>query len=360
MILMGISTCFLAMSCLVVGLEVFLNVVPPFDRFITYGDARVTARALAKDYVYKGNAIGTISEFKVQVKNNSLGFHDKEYDYRKNRGVYRILVFGDSQVEAIQVSVEKTFHKLLEDKFRHQGRNIEVIALGKSGYGPREAAELYQHVGKKYDSDLIIWSFTDANDIQDSHPKLSLLIRERNLRRIKTIPPILESSKIATFLYTRTWRTAEASEGSGAENIFTGEFSALNKIQNWDSLVWLDKWPPIFDEASLLFKQYYFDLIDRAKNNNKEIIVISTAGIYPRYLKERYKEFDWNFDKPDQYVKQLSAMKAVSFISMKAFFKDYRKATKRDVVYRYDGHLNQGGHRLVADALYEEVLKCLL
>ena len=192
---------------LLVLIEVLLHIIPPFDRFITYADAEIRGENDFPngEYTYVGNNIGMISKFKVHVKNNSLGFHDKEYSFIKKPGVKRIIVLGDSQVEAVQVDLSGTFHKILEKKLNNDGFNVEVIALGKSGYGVKEAIDLYENIGKKYDPDIVIWSFTNNNDIQDTDRKFGRIIVDRKLKDLAAIPDFLKFSKIATYLYTREW-----------------------------------------------------------------------------------------------------------------------------------------------------------
>ncbi|MBA3965437.1 MAG: hypothetical protein H0X47_06640 [Nitrospirales bacterium] len=47
---------------------------------------------------------------------NSHGFRDYERTYEKPKDTFRILIFGDSYVEALQVPLEESFPALLEQK----------------------------------------------------------------------------------------------------------------------------------------------------------------------------------------------------------------------------------------------------
>lgn len=64
-------------------------------------------------------------------KTNRLGYFDKEHD-KKKRG-YRIAFFDDSYVESLQVPLESTFFRLIENELKDL--NIECFAFGRSGYG---------------------------------------------------------------------------------------------------------------------------------------------------------------------------------------------------------------------------------
>ncbi|MBS3159124.1 hypothetical protein J4206_07610, partial [Candidatus Woesearchaeota archaeon] len=61
-------------------------------------------------------------EFDNIVKFNSKGLRDYEYDYGKKSDAYRILILGDSLPAALQVSLNETFPKILEQKLRADGK----------------------------------------------------------------------------------------------------------------------------------------------------------------------------------------------------------------------------------------------
>ena len=83
--------------------EIGLRFVRPVDRFVTFKDekmARVNRLKPNSVFCYKGNQIGALGEFKVKVRTNSLGYHDREYSFTRSNNIYRILVLGDSQRRA--------------------------------------------------------------------------------------------------------------------------------------------------------------------------------------------------------------------------------------------------------------------
>ena len=343
---------------LILLVEVVLQILPPFNRLVTYYEAGATRRNKGpnKVFTYKGTNVGKISEFEVEVRTNALGFHDRDYAFPKESGFHRVLVLGDSQVESFQVPLDKTFHKLLEERLLLEGNKFEVIALGKSGYGPKEALELYKTIGAKYDPDLVVWSFTDINDIKDSNPQWKTVVLEKKTKNIKRIPAFLKPSKIASWLYTRKWKSADPTKVEDSPYL-TGKYATLNQIKKLDNIVYLKEWPPFFQESWDLFEAHFLALVREIGGGQSDFFVVSTSGIFRPYLEKAYPNLEWDFEKPNRLMKELAVSQKVPFLSVKPLFSRYMNETQKKVVHKYDGHLNQQGHRILADFLYPEILK---
>ncbi len=109
-------------------------------------------------------------EFKTTVRINSKGLRDVEHTYEKPRGVFRILILGDSYMEALQVELEETFARLLEERLNQQTTTrVEVINSGVSSYGTDNELLYFRHEGYKYQPDLVLLAFTTCNDVRESY-----------------------------------------------------------------------------------------------------------------------------------------------------------------------------------------------
>ena len=124
---------------------------------------------------------------------NSQGFFDHDYAFEKQRNTYRIIFIGDSYVEAIQVPLSATFHKLLEAHLNQQVRlehglslKYEVIGLGNSGSGQQENHDILKKLAFRYQPDMVVITLC-SNDFCDDDP---VLRSERNLY-LQEITPIL-------------------------------------------------------------------------------------------------------------------------------------------------------------------------
>ena len=87
------------------------------------------------------------------IKVNSQGIRsDREYSFEKPRGVRRIIVCGDSMAAGQFVSNAHRFSELIERRVP----DVEVINLSLEGSGTDQQVLLYEHVGLKYEHDLVI------------------------------------------------------------------------------------------------------------------------------------------------------------------------------------------------------------
>ena len=112
---------------------------------------------------------GLIYTLKPKVHGtNSRGYWDYEYDYKKEKGVYRIIVIGDSIAAGHNLPFKDNFSKLLEQKLNNtRPQKNEVIVLARPGYGTSQEMVILEQEAFRYDPDLIIWSYA-LND--PAHP----------------------------------------------------------------------------------------------------------------------------------------------------------------------------------------------
>jgi hypothetical protein len=99
---------------------------------------------------------------------NRDGWRDQDRAIPKPPGVFRIAVIGDSFVEALQVDLEKTFWKILENDLRGRGKPVEVLAFGRSNFDVAQYFETLKHHVRPYRPDVVIVAFFSGNDLHYS------------------------------------------------------------------------------------------------------------------------------------------------------------------------------------------------
>jgi lysophospholipase L1-like esterase len=109
------------------------------------------------------------SEFTTRVTISPLGLRDPRTEYARPADTHRILVLGDSFVEAVQVDASKTVAARLEASLQqHSSRPVEVINAGVAGYGTGQEMLLLDQEGVRYQPNVIVLVVFLGNDIGDN------------------------------------------------------------------------------------------------------------------------------------------------------------------------------------------------
>ena len=95
---------------------------------------------------------------------NSQGFLDINHKKEKPKDFYRIGFFGDSYVESIQVPLEKTFFRIIDNALEY--KKIEIFGFGKSGLGTLHSYMTSDYYSEYYDLDMVVYVFVE-NDLGD-------------------------------------------------------------------------------------------------------------------------------------------------------------------------------------------------
>src|SRR5262249_14371258 len=133
----------------------------------------------------------------VYFRNNSAGFRGPEYDVQKPRGVFRIIIAGDSVTMGSGVREEEAYPHLLEDALNARGgeHHYEVLNLGFIGINVHEVMSRLQVKGVPFHPDLIIYGCT-LNDIKGpayrkSMGSSALLMQQARYNRFRESPSYL-------------------------------------------------------------------------------------------------------------------------------------------------------------------------
>jgi lysophospholipase L1-like esterase len=156
------------------------------DLVSTEDYAAANWRQPGRDFLWHGQ-VGRAREFSVPSRWNTLGYNDADYPFEKPAGTTRIVVLGDSYVEAVQVAQAASFHNLLEARLSAgKAARVEVIALGASGAGPRKSLETLRTLGLRFQPDIVVFEFLGFNDVSDDSEALSAAFHAQ-MNRLKEV-----------------------------------------------------------------------------------------------------------------------------------------------------------------------------
>ncbi|MBM3300367.1 MAG: hypothetical protein FJY85_10470, partial [Deltaproteobacteria bacterium] len=107
---------------------------------------------------------------------NAEGYYDHDYPPGNEGDTFRIVIIGDSFVEAVQVPLFQSFHKLLENSLNETGllgrtKRVQVIGLGNSGTGQVENCSVLRRQAVQYAPDVVMICLS-SNDFCDDDPEL--------------------------------------------------------------------------------------------------------------------------------------------------------------------------------------------
>jgi hypothetical protein len=109
------------------------------------------------------------------VRINNAGFRDRDRFVDKLDGVYRIAVLGDEVSEAMQVNVDETWWWRLPPLLQActKERRVEVLNFAVGGYGTGQELVTLETTAMRYQPDLVLLQFSNANDVVDNSFALS-------------------------------------------------------------------------------------------------------------------------------------------------------------------------------------------
>lgn len=142
------------------------------------------------------------------VTHNSLGLRGPETSYKKPEGIRRILFVGDSYFWGYGVSDDEVLTRVLQ---QHVPSSIEVLNGGTTGYGTDQELLWLKVEGLKYKPDIVIFSFSAANDLDEIATSVSyyspkpifMLDNEEFVLKNVPVPRTLETDR-KTFGNPRT------------------------------------------------------------------------------------------------------------------------------------------------------------
>lgn len=102
-------------------------------------------------------------EFRAGFELNAEGLRDDPLG-PKAADEFRVIALGDSFTYGFSVDRDQLFVDLLEQYWRSEGRNVQVINAGTEGWDTAQAVRWLELEGKKYEPDLVLL-FPYENDL---------------------------------------------------------------------------------------------------------------------------------------------------------------------------------------------------
>ena len=312
------------------------------------------------------------SEFTTRVQIGPLGLRDPRTEYARPPDVFRVLLLGDSFVEAVQVDAAQTVAARLEASLQQgASRRVEVVNAGVAGYGTGHEMLLFDEEGIRYQPNVVVLVVFLGNDIGDNayrpdpqrperttRPTFDLdserLIRVIPGAPIDTSPDLRRSLRSCCLLYN-VFETGVLRKLSGGEVRDQPEFEADGRYLV-RSLY--EKEPDGETARAWRITERLIGVIrDRALAEKIPMVVVGApdwlaldhAAWVERLGGARVASRQFAQDVPNRVLGEIIGKMGVPYVDLLPIMAN--APTSEPLFFPIDSHWTPAGHALVADAV---------
>jgi hypothetical protein len=355
-------------------------------------------------------------EGEAYVRINSDGLRDQEHALAKPQNTFRIAILGDSYCEAFSVSQEEAFWKIMESQLQQcsvfQGKTIEVINFGVSGYGTTQELLTLREDVWKYSPDLVLLAITTNNDITDNSRPLkkandvpyfvytegqltpdnsfrnsraflfsqSRLGRMGNWLRIHSrLVQAITQGQHGLEILIASWRAkrlnspppkTKASPGASEASGDKPDLFARTEELGADNLVYLEPNNPVWNDAWRMTESLIVQMRDEVAQQRAKFLVVTLSN-GPQVLPDassregfmrRFGITDLFY--PDNRIRSLCARKRISVLTLAP---DLQKFAETNHVFLHgfgenigNGHWNATGNRVAGELIAKKLCEGML
>jgi GDSL-like Lipase/Acylhydrolase family len=300
-----------------------------------------------------------LPQYGHEVSFNSAGMRDREHTFEKRAGTFRILLLGDSFMEALQVPADSMLATLMErDLTRATGRPVEVINGGVSGWGTGDEPRYLTRYGLAYHPDLVVVAMTLHNDISDNLRREWYTVRDGVLVDRDPQPKSWLEFKVLqlkAFVASRIqlyqlWRRVR----HGREMQQVGQALNSHVVELFTAPS-----PPNIAVGWQLTERLLAAIRDTSKAVGSQMAVVllplryqladTTFGSFVKHAEMPPGRMDMY--QPQTMIRRMADGLHIPVIDLLPAFQQWTAAGKAPLYLDWDGHWNDAGHRLAADAV---------
>ena len=312
-------------------------------------------------------------EFETFVEYNSKGLNDYEYDYKKPENTVRILAFGDSFVEAIQVRREENFCGFMERVLNSGNlpKRYEIINMGVSGYSPILEYLYLKNEGLKYEPDIVVLYFFMNDVYEDSLYKgmatfsdngLPVKVHWRGVDKVEklegwkkrerkifnSVKSFLNKSKFYVFLKERVYRL-----------LAMVELKEMKKEEKKNPFFILTR-DPIPKESQLWDETFGYISAIREMTKEKGIKFLLVIIPIEAQLSENphdatfftyFKENPYS-ERANERIAQFCGQYDIEYINL---MYELKRGHPGGLYFKNDGHFTIRGHMVAADIVLKKL-----
>lgn len=296
---------------------------------------------------------------------NSFGMRDYSHRVLKQDGTFRILVLGDSFMEALQVPFERSFPQLLEKRLQAlTHRSVEVINAGVAGWGTDEEVIYLARYGLRLSPDLILVGMTLHNDLYDNleqnfHVLDGDQLVEKPVEDLGNLPykfwqvKAYLGSHSHLYQLLRTWWHAKEMDQQGRE--LNAQVAQL-----------LVKKPTRTIERGWRVTFSLFQKLQKLGEEGGARCVVFLIPLALQIDDDRLSRFlrDYglapdaiDLDRPQRLMKSFGAANHLAVVDLLPAFRQWASGKGPALYLKKDGHWTESGHQLAANVVAEALIR---
>jgi hypothetical protein len=359
-VLPGATICLVLAVVLIVGSEIYMraNGMFPKDRVVWASEyvPDIGWRFRPHAEVVWTNGI----DFWTRSRANSIGFLDKEPIIPKPPGIFRIMVIGDSMVEAAQVSLEQKLQIKLRELLHRDlpEQKFDVVALGYSGTGQANQLPFFDHFRAQLKPNLLVLVVAN-NDLGNNSPLIEAIRRGWHPEHL----PLLFLEKDSDGSCSRmamdpTWEQYVLPAGDEFDRLMklremSPHYKA--KLEGWNpapaQAANLDfvfyqtgQLPPAFEEAVLLTRCSFTEWKRLAEQDGLPLVVVVVPAV---------RRYEPAIEKNGQF-QRISGILADLKVPLLDLYPEFiKRGNMVDAHFKFDGHWTPIGHEWAAEAIFD-------
>jgi hypothetical protein len=293
-------------------------------------------------------------DFWAREETNSLGYLDREPLLPKPPGRRRILVVGDSFVEAAQVRNADKVQAVLEGALRRRlGEDaVDATAFGYSGTGQANQLGFYAKDGRAVAPDLVVLLLV-ANDFANNSPILEAI--RNGWHPYRPPRPFFErdGAGFRPVPVDPDWMDALLAGSTPADRYaaLAADAEFAPRLAGWggpaavdmDEMFWRRTLPPLFEDALALTAHAIWEWVALGRRDGFALVLVATDTMT-----------NGGADDVRHGALQIERFRAIADAAGVPFLDLYpafvAHGTPDDAHWRYDGHWNETGHRWAGEA----------
>jgi hypothetical protein len=347
----------------------------------------------------------SFNEYQTEVKINALRLREDKslnsYDLAANK--FKLMILADSFGEALQVPLEKTFFKRLQNLLTENGLDTQTINTGVGSWGIDQEATFFRLEGYKYQPNLTLLFFFTRNDALNSYGPLEIArnggsIQKSFYRLDETgklvYPPPFDPDHAypseeakpkplppAPLLKTADWLWLHSHlyrwlapylrdippvlKTLGPSGLLGGE-GRIRAAHPSVPVPFYVYQKPIGEEwqnAWALTEAILADLRRQVEANGGHLAVIITPAkeqVYPEQWAKTLatnpsmQNSNWDLTLPNRQLTQILTRQEIIYLDLLPAFQEAASQPESVPLYfTHDGHWTETGHNLTAQAIFE-------